>query len=446
MNITLMNDSFPPVIDGVANVVLNYANILDSEQLANVTVATTRYPKVDYSVYPYKVIPYQSFNTEKLVNGYRTGNPLDVIGLKALRETAPDIIHTHSPFTSTIMARMLRFSSDAPVVFTYHTKYNYDIEKAVSLEILQREAIKTIIYNISACDEVWVVSEGAGDNLKSLGYEGEYRVVSNGVDFEKGRVSQFDVDKINQEYDLPEGVPVFLYVGRLEFYKNIPLVIDGLAKFEEHGYDYRFVVVGKGIDAEKIRKMAAKKLKPEHVIFTGAVYDRQKLRAFYTRADLFLFASTYDTNGIVVREAAACGLASMLVKGSCAAEGVTDGQNGFLVEENAESIAELLTSIHDRFDYMYQVGDNAMNEIYISWADSVHDAYDRYNELIELKKSGVLTLKHHSLTSAMLNIKSDIHGQYLKAQSDFLEQYEKVQNGLDKLKSFIHDDEDGFFS
>lgn len=440
-----MNDSFPPVIDGVANVVLNYANILNNEQLANVTVATTKYPNVDYSVYPYKVIPYQSFNTTKLINGYRTGNPLDVMGLKALRESAPDIIHTHSPFTSTVMARMLRFSSDAPVVFTYHTKYNYDIEKAVSLEILQKEAIKTIIYNISACDEVWVVSEGAGENLKSLGYEGDYRIVSNGVDFEKGRVSQAEVDKINQEYDLPEGVPVFLYVGRLEFYKNIPLVIDGLAKFEECGYDYRFVVVGKGIDAEKIRKMAAKKLKPAHVIFTGAVYDREKLRAFYTRANLFLFASTYDTNGIVVREAAACGLASMLVRGSCAAEGVTDGQNGFLVEENSESIAELLKSVHDCFDYMYQVGDNAMNEIYISWTDSVHDAYERYNELIELKKSGSLILNHHALSTAMLNIKNDIHGQYLKAQGDFLEQYEKVQNGLDKLKSLIHDDEDGFF-
>jgi len=442
MNISLMNDSFPPVIDGVANVVLNYAKVLNEENLANVTVATTKYPGVDYSIYPYNVIPYQSFNTTRLANGYRAGNPLDISGLKALRSTNPDIIHTHSPFTSTVMARMLRYYADVPIVFTYHTKYNYDIEKAVGLELLQKETIKTIIYNISACDEVWVVSEGAGENLKSLGYEGDYRVVSNGVDFDKGRVSQEEVDKINSEYDLPKGVPVFLYVGRLEFYKNIPLIIESLAKFEETGLDYRFLVVGKGIDAEKIKKMAADKLKAEHVIFTGAIYDRDKLRAIYTRADLFLFASTYDTNGIVVREAAACGLASMLVRGSCAAEGIIDGRNGFLVEENSDSILEFLKKIHGQIDYMYQVGENAMNEIYISWTESVHDAYDRYGELIELKKSGQLALNHGRFTSAMLSAKSDINGQYLKAQEEFLERYEKVQNGIDKLKSIIGRDDE----
>lgn len=451
MNISLLNDSFPPVIDGVANVILNYAKVLHDEQIADVTVSTTKYPGVDYSSYPYKVIPYQSFNTTKLANGYRAGNPLDLMALKSLIDTNPDIIHTHSPFTSTIMARMLRFHTDAPIVFTYHTKYNYDIEKAVSLELLQREAIKTIIDNISACDEVWVVSHGAGENLKSLGYEGEYRVVSNGVDFEKGRVSQAEVDKINEEYGLPNDVPVFLYVGRLEEYKNIPLVIDGLQKFEETGFDYRFVIVGKGVDAEKIKQMASEKLKPEHVIFTGPIYDREKLRAVYTRADLFLFASTYDTNGIVVREAAACGLASMLVKGSCAAEGITDGRNGFLIEENADSICELLKKVHNQRDYMYQVGENAMNEIYISWAESVHDAYDRYQTLIEMKKSGELVLNHRRLTNLMLTVKSDISDQkakvqngisdrYDKVQNEFWDRYDKVQNGLDKLKSFFSDE------
>lgn len=426
MNVTLINDSFPPVIDGVANVVVNYAKILHDENLAEVTVGTTKYPGVDYSTYPYKVVPYQSFNTTRIVNGYRTGNPLDLIGLKSLREASPDIIHSHSPFISTAMARILRFHTDAPIVFTYHTKYNYDIEKAVSLKLIQKEAIKTIVENISACDEVWTVSEGAGENLRELGYEGSIRVVSNGVDFEKGRVSKEEADEITKEYNLPSDVPVFLYVGRLELYKNIPLIIDSLAKFEEIGFDYRIMFVGKGVDEKTVRDMAATKLKPEHVIFTGPVYDRQKLRAIYTRANLFLFPSTYDTNGIVVREAAACGLASMLVRGSCAAEGVTDFRNGFLVDENPDSIFEFLKKIYNQFDKMYEVGENAMNEIYISWSDSVHDAHERYGELIDMKKSGTLTLHHNRVTSTILSVKND-----------FWENYDRVQNGIDKLKTLL---------
>jgi len=424
INISLINDSFPPVIDGVANVVVNYARILDEEKLADVTVATTKYPGVDYSEYPYKVVPFHSINTASIANGYRTGNPLDVVGLKALTDSNPDIIHSHSPFVATVMSRLLRFNTDAPIVFTYHTKFDYDISNAVKSNLIQKEALKTIVENITACDEVWVVSKGAGENLKSLGYEGDYRVVSNGVDFAKGKVSREEVDKINEEYDLPEGIPVFLYVGRLQVYKNIPLVIEGLSKFEEQGHDFRFVIVGKGTDEEIIRELAREKLKPEHVIFTGPIYDREKLRAFYTRSDLFMFPSVYDTNGIVVREAAACGLASMLVKDSCASEGVTDGQNGFLIEENADSVAELSNRIYNRIDYMHQVGDNAMNEIYISWEDSVHDAYERYNELIDMKKSGELVLNHGIVTGAMLSVKND-----------FMYRYEKAHKEIEKMKS-----------
>lgn len=44
MKVTLLNDSFPPVIDGVANVVMNYAEIMHKEGLADVMVATPEYP------------------------------------------------------------------------------------------------------------------------------------------------------------------------------------------------------------------------------------------------------------------------------------------------------------------------------------------------------------------------------------------------------------------
>ena len=75
------------------------------------------------------------------------------------------------------------------MIFTYHTKFDVDIAKAVKAKFIQKETIRLLVNNIEACDEVWVVSKGAGENLKSLGYEGEYRVVNNGVDFAKGRVA-----------------------------------------------------------------------------------------------------------------------------------------------------------------------------------------------------------------------------------------------------------------
>ena len=63
MRVCLLNDSFPPVIDGVVNVMLNYANYLQSDHASQVIVGTPRYPDADYSAYPYEVVAYPSFNT-----------------------------------------------------------------------------------------------------------------------------------------------------------------------------------------------------------------------------------------------------------------------------------------------------------------------------------------------------------------------------------------------
>ena len=98
---------------------------------------------------------------------------------------------------------------DAPLVLTYHTKYDIDIAKAVKSRLLQESAIRALVQNVNACDEVWVVSRGAGENLRSLGYEGAYTVMENGVDVPRGRVSAAAVAAATAGYDLPDGVPLF---------------------------------------------------------------------------------------------------------------------------------------------------------------------------------------------------------------------------------------------
>lgn len=415
MNVCLLNDSFPPVIDGVANVVMNYAKIMQEDGLADVLVGTPEYPDTDYSKYPYKVIPYQSFDTTKIIKGYRAGNPLDFNEIDDMADFKPDIIHSHCPVASTVLARILRAKTDVPLVFTYHTKFDIDIAKAVKAKFIQHETIKALVNNVEACDEVWVVSQGAGENLKSLGFEGDYHVVNNGVDFAKGRVDEKEVAEVVKDYDLPPSVPVFMFVGRIIKYKGIPLIFESLAKLAAKGQDFRMVLIGSGPDEEELKNLAREYgfldgdgSKPGKCIFVGPIYDRDKLRAWNTRADLFLFPSTYDTNGIVVREAAACGLASVLISGSCAAEGITHGRNGYLMEENAESFAALLEDACNNLDKVHQVGQCAMDEIYISWKDSVYAAHQRYGEIIELKKSGRLSDKKPMLMDRFLDFAQDL--------------------------------------
>ena len=388
MRICLLNDSFPPVIDGVANTVLNYATLLTREEKASVIVATPRYPGVNYAEYPFRVLPYKSFDIGGAVEGYRAGNPLAVRTVSGMMELHPDVIHTHCPVISTMLARQVQHETDAPLIFTYHTKFDLDIERAVRSRFLQKGGIRFLIENISACDEVWAVSKGAGENLKSLGYTGEYTVMENGVDFPKGRVEKSRVDQVTAGYDLPEGVPVFLFVGRLLDYKGLPLIVDALQILAEKEIPFRMVWIGGGADAEALQQRVKEAGLSDRAFFTGPIQDREELRAWNTRADLFLFPSTYDTNGIVVREAAACALASVLIRDSSAAEGISDGRNGFLIDHNAAAMAALLERLCAHPEKMREAGKHAMEEIYVSWSDSVKHAYERYQVVIENKKAG----------------------------------------------------------
>ena len=386
LSVCLINDSFPPLIDGVANTVMNYAKVIN-ENYGKAAVAVPFYPKANDSAFPYKVIRYPSLNTERFFD-YRAGYPFSYETLDQIKKENVNLIHTHCPFASTFLARTLREPLDAPVVFTYHTKFDVDIERAVGKGYIKEKIIKEIVKNIEACDEVWVVSEGAGKNLKNLGYRGEYVVMPNGVDIPKGKVPKEDIQKVTEDYDLPEGAPVFLFVGRMAWYKGLDVILDSLAKLKEKGKDFRMVFIGGGLDSEEVQKYSEELGLSGNCIFIGPLRDREAIRAWYSKADLFLFPSDYDTNGLVVREAAACGVGSVLIEGSCAAEGIVDGETGFLCEKNADAFSKKLENILEEPEKMKTVGQNAMERIYLSWEDSVKNAVERYKTVLENYREG----------------------------------------------------------
>ncbi len=379
LHVCLLNDSFPPMLDGVANVMKNYADIIQREY-GTATVVTPAYPDVTDD-YPYEVVRYASMDTTKLV-GYRTGYPFDAKVLERLHALPMDVMHVHCPFVSAQLCRVVRESRDVPLIFTYHTKFDVDIRKAVKLKLIQDAALRIIVDNITACDDVWVVSEGAGKNLRSIGYEGNYLVMPNGVDMPKGRADFDAVNTVRARYGLDPDVTTYLFVGRMMWYKGLRIILDALRMLKNAGKRFSAVFVGDGLDRNEIEDYMLRLDLEEECRFLGAIRDRQTLRAIYAACDLFLFPSTFDTNGIVVREAAANGLASILIADSCAAEGVQHGRNGLLIPETPEAMANLLFHMNDRRAAMRTLGDRAMEELYFSWEDSVKNAVDRYRVIL----------------------------------------------------------------
>jgi glycosyltransferase involved in cell wall biosynthesis len=384
INVCLLNDSFPPLIDGVATTVYNYASIIERKH-GGCTVATPAYPGVSDD-YPFSVIRYPSLKTDKFA-GYRTGLPVTPAVAPELKKRGSNILHSHCPFASSLLARTLRPVLDAPLIFTYHTKFDIDIANTFKSEVLQTAVIRVMLANIKPSDEVWAVSPGAGENLRGLGYEGSFRLMENGVDFAKGKSERAGIEAAAARHGIEKHTPVFLFVGRMMWYKGIRTILDGLYIAKARGVRFKMIFIGGGLDFDAIVENAGLLGLSGDCVFTGPVSDRRELRAYYSLADMFLFPSDFDTSGIVVREAAACGLASVLLRGSSAAHGVTDGQNGVLIDESSEALADAVASASSDRGRARSLGRRAMDELYLSWEDAVDRAWQRYGEVLENYRS-----------------------------------------------------------
>lgn len=379
ISIGLFNDSFPPHIDGVAQVVKNYAEHLHRQD-CRVTVVTPKDKNVQED-YPFDVFRYPSLPASKRI-GFRIGIPFDPETLVRLRKKNFDILHIHAPFASSVLANTLNHPH-VPTVLTYHTRFDIDLQKRVQNPAFRKIATEFVSHNVKTADEIWVVTESCGSALRDIGYEGSYRVMQNGTDFPKGLAPLDKITALREAYNLREDIPVFLFVGRLMWYKNLKIILDSLKILHENGQEFRAFIIGEGYDAPAIEAYSDECGLQECVTFTGPIRDREYLRVFFSVCDLFLFPSTYDTCGIVVKEAAACDCPSLLVAGSCAAEGVVHGVSGFLAEENPASCASAIAeAIRDRA-HLKEVGICAGEKLYLSWEEAVRRAHTRYREILE---------------------------------------------------------------
>ena len=382
-NIGLFNDSFPPSIDGVANTVINYANIIN-EKYGNCVVVTPMYPNV-VDNYPYEVFRYQSAKFTREMP-YRVGNPFSLTTIHALKKKNFDLLHVHTPFASSLLAHEVAISSGKkkiPTILTYHTKFDIDIDRYVSNKAFNKVARKFVKKNIGFADEVWTVSKGTIDSLNKIGYNGNVIIMPNGTDMKKGKSPIEHVAEIDRIYRTENEELVFLYCGRMMWYKNIKIILDALKIIASSGIRFKTFFVGDGPDRPAIETYAKNIGISDYVIFTGAIYNRDVVKSFFSRANLLLFPSTYDTSGLVIKEAASCACASATIKNSCAAEGIEDGITGILSEETAECFARTIIDVLKIPGKLEKIGKAAEEKLYFSWDDSVALASKRYEYVLE---------------------------------------------------------------
>ena len=385
IKILQMIDTYYPTVDGAINVSHNYARELN--KIARCDLATAK---------PARDECYDERNEFKVIrcsssfapDGYRNAHPnLDSGFKKKIENGGYDIIHCHSPFNMGRYAVSVGKKLGIPVVMTLHTKYYEDIYRVTKSKFLSNLALKYIMRPYTKADSVWTVSESNRKTLRDYGYKGDVVVVKNGTEFVYPDNPEPLIAEVDKLHGLKGKKNVFIFVGRMAMYKNLKLIADALQIVKNAGKEFTMLFVGGGFDFEEFKKYVAHLYLDKNCVFTNLIMDRRLLQGYYLRSDMLIFPSTFDTAGIAITEAAAHKKPSLVVRDSCCAEGITDGENGFLCEESAESLARKICKLCDGQAVLSTAGENAYKTLYRSWSDVASEVYEKYTEIIaEYKK------------------------------------------------------------
>ena len=376
MRILQFADSFIPIMDGVGNVVYQYAMNMGQKGHEVYVVS----PQTDTGYrggFPFEMVDYIGVPLPRMKR-YKVGAPaLDPHCLNRLRAIQGDIVHVHSPFVAGTAGIQYGQKRKLPIVGTFHSKYYDDFLQVTGMELLAELGVKHVVNFYEKCTEVWAVSASSADTLRGYGYEGPIRVMPNGTDIHE--VSARAIAGAKARYGLDGASPLLLYVGQINWKKNLRCVLEACARLKS---PFRLLLAGQGPHEKEVWQLA-KSLGIEHrVRFTGHICDADALNALYALSDLFLFPSLYDTSGRVTREAAAQRTPSVVVRGSSAAEGMTDGENGFLCEDDPGNLAGVIEKALSDPELLARVGERAFQTLPIPWSRLVDDVLKAYEELL----------------------------------------------------------------
>ena len=273
--------------------------------------------------------------------------------VKELLDWKPDVVHSQCILSTFSLAREIAYTCKVPLVNTYHTVYEDFTHylfpsRAVGKEIVKLYS-KTILMDTQA---VIVPTEKIRELLRGYGVEQPIYVIPSAIDPERYQSSPLECrETIRAELGIHADECVLIYVGRLAKEKNIDELFRFLKKCSP---DQRLLVVGGGPDQIRLEQLAQELGIREQLIFTGMV-PPQQIQNYYQAGDIFVSASTSETQGLTYMEAMASALPLLCRADECLNGVIQDGVNG-LVYRNEQEFLERLHQLKTDFAFRNQLG------------------------------------------------------------------------------------------
>ncbi len=249
--------------------------------------------------------------------------------IRNLLDWKPDIVHSQCEFSTFPIARRIANALSIPLIHTWHTVYE-DFTHYFSPSIKWgRRAVAAFARRIGArADCLIAPTEKAAAPLRSYGVRRPIRVIPSGIDLHRFEtpVVNAELTRLRESLQIPADHFLLLSLGRLAEEKNLPELLLFLAGLK--GQPVTLLLVGDGPYRPQLEQQVRALQLEDQVRFTGMVPPEQT-PAYYQLADLFVCASTSETQGLTYAEALASGLPVLCRADPCIAGVISNGINGW---------------------------------------------------------------------------------------------------------------------
>lgn len=261
----------------------------------------------------------------------------------------PDVIHSQCEYFSYQFAKYLSKKNKAPIVHTYHTLYEQYAHYVIPFKSISGWAVKTFSRKrLKKAAVVIAPTYKVEQVLRGYGMKNDIRVVPSGITLDQHTVRFSPEEKAakKKELGIPANRKVLLNLGRLGDEKNVDELIRFFAAALKTRDDLHFMIVGGGPAKESLEKLAEELGIADHVLFTGMVKP-QEVQLYYQLGDLFLSASTSETQGLTYIEAAANGLPLLCRQDLCLVGVLEEGENGYEYTDEQSFLRGLDAALKD---------------------------------------------------------------------------------------------------
>ncbi len=335
MKIAFFTDTYHPQINGVVTAIDDFVKELGKlGHEVHIFCPQDKGLKLSANVHCLPSVKFRPYPE------YRIGLPSHNI-VNTVKQIKPDIIHIHTPASVGLMGLAIAKSLRLPIVAHYHTlisEYLRYFTPGTSIKTIKD--IDTAIVNrytkwfYNQSNLTIVPSMVMEDYLRSIGVSAPMKVIPNGVVL------------LPLKKKPHNKIPIILHVGRICREKRIDVIVHAFAEVLKDR-NAKLIITSKGPSEHELKALVHKMGLQEKVVFTGYISEKEK-RELYRKADIFAFASTTETQGLVVLEAMVAGTPVVAARGGGTLDYIKDGNTGLLFEEgDYKELARNIISLLD---------------------------------------------------------------------------------------------------